>query len=148
MQLLAQRPADSWIVVQPFPRPKGQSLAELFCIADRVSLGRESRCFADQMIFFVFLRGDSPGLIYDQLRKAQKFWCFHLHASRRALIGMNQNPDMKRVSQRSLFARVVHKPLELPIHKQHELQTAIAELLVNALTEVPVKEANIDDDEQ
>jgi hypothetical protein len=51
MQLLAQRPADSWIVVQPFPRPKGQSLAELFCIADRVSLGRESRCFADQVIF-------------------------------------------------------------------------------------------------
>jgi anti-sigma regulatory factor (Ser/Thr protein kinase) len=61
---------------------------------------------------------------------------------------MNQNPDMKRVSQRSLFARVVHKPFELPIHKQHELQTAIAELVVNALTEVPVKEANIDDDEQ
>jgi hypothetical protein len=139
MQLLAQRPADSRIVVRPFRQPKRQSLAELRC-----------RCFVDQVIFFIPLRGGSPGLIYDQLRKSTEVL---VHANRRALIGMNQNLDVKLTSQRftsqrSLFARIVHKPLELPIDKQHELQIAIAELLLNALTEDTVKEANIDDDEQ
>ena len=65
------------------------------------------------------------------------------------MIGMNQNPDVKRKAQRSLFSRVVDKPLELPIDKQHELQTAIAELLLAALTRDSIQEeANIDDDEQ
>jgi hypothetical protein len=42
MQLLAQRPADSRIVVRPFRQSKRQSLAELRC-----------RYFVDQVIFFV-----------------------------------------------------------------------------------------------
>jgi hypothetical protein len=67
--------------------------------------------------------------------------------------GMNENPDVKsnpavkRMWQRSLFPRVLHS-LELPIDKQYELHTAIAELLLTALTLEPVKEINIDDDEQ
>jgi hypothetical protein len=71
------------------------------------------------------------------------------HANRRALIGMKQNPEVKRMVQRSLFLRLVQKPLELPIDKQQELQMAIAELLLTALTQNPMQEeANIDDDEQ
>jgi hypothetical protein len=70
-------------------------------------------------------------------------------ATRRALIGMNQNPDVKRMAQRSLFPQAVHTALELPIDKQHELQAAMAELLLTALTEDPMQEeANIDDDHQ
>lgn len=62
---------------------------------------------------------------------------------------MKQNPEVKRIVQRSLFLRLVQKPLELPIDKQQELQTAIVELLLTALTQNPMQEeANIDDDKQ
>jgi hypothetical protein len=62
---------------------------------------------------------------------------------------MKQNPGMKRVVQRSLFPRLVQQPSDLPTHKQQELQTAIAELLLTALTQNSVQEeVNIDDDEQ
>ncbi len=62
---------------------------------------------------------------------------------------MKQNPEVKRMVQRPLFLRLVQKPLELPIDKQQELQMAIAELLLTALTQNPMQEeANIDDDEQ
>ena len=49
------------------------------------------------------------------------------------MIGMEQNPEVKRIVQRSLFVRLAEKPLELPIDKRQELQTAIAELLLTAL---------------
>ena len=70
-------------------------------------------------------------------------------ATRRALIGMNQNRDVKRMVQRSLFPQAVSTALELPIDKQHELQAAMAELLLAASTEDPMQEeADIDDDRQ
>ena len=63
---------------------------------------------------------------------------------------MEQNPEVKRMVQRSLFVRLVQKPLDLPMEKQQELHTAIADLLLTALTQKSMQEeeANIDDDEQ
>lgn len=62
---------------------------------------------------------------------------------------MKQNPEAKRIMQRSLFIRLAEKSLELPNEKQQELQSAIAELLLTALPQNSMKEeANIDDDEQ
>jgi len=61
---------------------------------------------------------------------------------------MNQNLDVKRMAQRSLFPQAVHTALELPIDKQYELQAAMAELLLTALTEYPMQEEAIDDDHQ
>ena len=62
---------------------------------------------------------------------------------------MEQNPEVKRMVQRSLFFRLVQKPLDLPMEKQQELRTAIADLLLTALTQNSMQEeANIDDDEQ
>ena len=62
---------------------------------------------------------------------------------------MKQNPEVKRIVQRSLFIRLAEKSLELPSEKQQELHTAIAELLLTALTQNPMEEeANIDDDER
>jgi hypothetical protein len=62
---------------------------------------------------------------------------------------MEQNPEVKRMVQRSPFVRLVQKPLDLPMEKQHELHTAIADLLLTALTQKSMQEeANIDDDEQ
>jgi hypothetical protein len=63
---------------------------------------------------------------------------------------MEQNPEVKRMVQRSLLFRLVQKPLDLPMEKQQELHTAIADLLLTALTQKSMQEeeANIDDDEQ
>jgi hypothetical protein len=52
------------------------------------------------------------------------------------------------MAQRSLFPQAVHTALELPIDKQYELQAAMAELLLTALTEYPMQEEAIDDDHQ
>ena len=62
---------------------------------------------------------------------------------------MEQSPEVKRMVQRSLFFRLVQKQLDLPMEKQQELQTAIADLLLTALTQNSMQEeANLDDDEQ
>jgi hypothetical protein len=134
---------------------KPQSLAELLSIDDP----RESRCNPVPIALScrartttsVFLLPPISGaslLVYDRSRK-HKSIVFSRDANRRALIGMEQNPEVKRMVQRSLFLPLVQKPLDLPIEKQQELQTAIAELLLTALPQNPMQgEANIDDDEQ
>jgi len=55
---------------------------------------------------------------------------------------MEQNPEVKRVVQRSLFFRLVQKPLDLPMEKQQELQTAIVDLLLTALTQNSMQESS------
>jgi hypothetical protein len=103
----------------------------------------------NQSIFLLPPIGGASLLVYDRYRKAQNYRALITHANRRALIGMEQNPEVKRMVQRSLFVRLAQKPLDLPIEKQQELQTAIAELLLTALTQnFMQEEANIDDDEQ
>jgi hypothetical protein len=103
----------------------------------------------NQSIFLLAPIGSASLLVYDRCRKAQKGSCFDYACKQEGLIGMEQNPEVKRMVQRSLFVRLAQKPLDLPIEKQQELQTAIAELLLTALTQNPMQEeANIDDDEQ
>jgi len=116
-------------------------------------LFRHGRYLADPVTTSAFLpppRGGASLLIYDRPPKSTKISCFH-HAMRTGGLdwGMKQNPEVKRIVQRSLFIRLAEKSLELPSEKQQELHTAIAELLLTALTQNPMEEeANIDDDER
>lgn len=84
------------------------------------------------------------------LRKAQKYRAFITRCEQEGFDwGMKPNPEAKRIVQRSLFSLLAEKSLELPSEKQQELHTAIAELLLTALTQNSMEEeANIDDDEQ
>lgn len=146
MQLLEQCPPRSADFSASFQRGlKSQSLAELLCIDDP----RGSRCnpapialsCCARVTTSVFLLPPISGaslLVYDRSRK-HKSVVFSRDANRRALIEMEQTPEVKRMVQRSLFLPLVQKPLDLPIEKQQELQTAIAELLLTALTQNPMQ---------
>jgi len=155
MQLLAQCPSDARIVVT---RSSGAACNHCQnCSVLMIRVGEFwAQVSSDRVILpipSVFLLPSNPIggaslLPYDP--EKHKVSCFHDAMQTGGLeLGMKQNPEVNRMVQRSLFRRLVQKPLDLPIEKQQELQTAIAELLLTALTQNPMpEEANIDDDEQ
>jgi hypothetical protein len=60
---------------------------------------------------------------------------------------MTRNPKAPAARQQLLFFQAAQRPLELPIDKQRELQTAVADLLLNALTGHDLIDSGETDDE-
>jgi len=60
---------------------------------------------------------------------------------------MTRNPKAPVARQQLLFFQAAQRPLELPTDKQRELQTAVADLLLNALTGDDLIDSGETDDE-
>jgi hypothetical protein len=73
-------------------------------------------------------------------------WRLEAQKARETVSPMIPNPKPPAVRQRLLFSPAVRRLVDLPSDKQHELKAAIAELLLNALTDDdPIDNGETDD---